>query len=115
MPARHVKTLKARNLNDAVRKVKHDFPSYRKWSVENDKAMLDPEFGYAMIMPGFPNVITLPAASIQTYKDRGMDAKKIAEQVRGYVRGCCGRLDHFSGVMSFMDEVSRGMERQGRD
>lgn len=115
MPAKHVKTIKARNMADAVRKVRFDFPLYRNWNIEKDRAYLDPAFGYAMIMQGFPNIISLPKASIDEYARRGMDAKKISEQVRGYVRRCCGKRDEFSGLMAFLDEVNRGMERQGRD
>ena len=115
MPARHVKTIKAKNLFDAVRKIRQQYPSYQKWNVEGGKAYLDPEFGYAMIMQGFPNIISLPKESIAEYARRGMDAGKIADGVRQYVRRCCGKRDQFSGLMAFMDEVNRGMERQGRD
>ena len=67
------------------------------------------------ILPGYPNMIRLTADKIKAYTDRKLDARTCSTKVRELVKKSCGRLDSLMGVFAFMDEVDRGMERQGRD
>lgn len=112
---KHKKTFKARSLSAAVFRVKRDFPSYTRWHIDGNRAYLDESQGYGMIMAGYPNIISLPQERIAKFSAHGLDAKKCAAKCREFIHKTLARKESMMGIFAFMDEIERGLERQGRD
>lgn len=68
------------------------------------------------IVPGYPDFIHLTPPKIAWYKEHKLSAEHCAGKVKDIIAKGLGRLDSFTGVFSFMEEVeSGGVTREGRD
>ena len=67
------------------------------------------------VTPGYPNMIQLGQEKIEQYLVHGLNARICSEKIREFVKKSCGKIDSFAGVYTFMEEISNGMTREGRD
>jgi hypothetical protein len=119
----HVETFKSLSMRHAIKKtrMKRMFLHNVEWDVVQDATygevgMVNPEGGLIVyILHGYPDALSLSQEKIKAYQDHGLDAKKCAEKIRGLVGRAFTGAGKYAGALAYMDEIDRGMERQGRD